>query len=35
MLNVSANQVRRLGGAAYRDAIMRSVFVLIDSRGEA
>ena len=35
MLNGSANRMPGLAGAAYRGAIMRSVFVLIDRRGEA
>jgi hypothetical protein len=35
MLNASANRMPGLAGAAYRDAIMRNVFVLIDRRGEA
>jgi hypothetical protein len=35
MLNGSAIRMLRRRGSAYRVAIMRSVFVLIDSRGEA
>jgi hypothetical protein len=35
MLNVSANGLHRRVGEKYRGAIMRSVFVLIDCRGEA
>jgi hypothetical protein len=35
MLNASANGLHRRSGEKYGDAIMRSVFVLIDCRGEA
>jgi hypothetical protein len=35
MLNVSTNGLHGPTGAAYRGAIMRSVFVLIDCRGGA
>jgi hypothetical protein len=35
MLNVSTIPLPGLEGSAYRDVIMRSVFVLIDCRGGA